>query len=291
MDAAQSQILQPVPKHSRYLSYQLLPRVAARDALAALQRHAKTAGCVLGLGESLVRAVGASVDGLRESPALAGPGVSVPSTPMALWVWLAGDDRGELLHRGRELTNQLREWFELSGVIDGFRYREGLDLSGYEDGTENPQGEKAVQTAFVPSGKLAGSSFVAVQQWQHELDRFAAMSAEEQDHTIGRRRSDNDEIDDAPASAHVKRTAQESFEPEAFILRRSMPWAESDRAGLVFVAFGKSFDAFEALLERMLGLEDGTTDALFHFTRPLSSSYFWCPPVREGRLDLSALGM
>jgi len=30
-----------------------------------------------------------------------------------------------------------------------------------------------------------------------------------QDNTIGRRRRDNDELDEAPASAHVKRTAQE----------------------------------------------------------------------------------
>ena len=70
------------------------------------------------------------------------------------------------------------------------------------------------------------------------------------------------EIVDAPASAHVKRSAQESFEPEAFILRRSMPWAEGARGGLNFVAFGKSFDAFEAQLKRMAGAEDGITDVL-----------------------------
>ena len=34
---------------------------------------------------------------------------------------------------------------------------------------------------------------------------------------------DDPEIDEAPESAHVKRTAQESFDPEAFILRASMP--------------------------------------------------------------------
>lgn len=86
---------------------------------------------------------------------------------------------------------------------------------------------------------LDGGSFVAVQQWQHDLDRFAAMSGAEQDAMIGRRRDDNQEIDDAPPSAHVKRTAQESFEPEAFVLRRSMPWAGGTRAGLVFVSFGR----------------------------------------------------
>ena len=36
--------------------------------------------------------------------------------------------------------------------------------------------------------------------------------------------------------------------------------------------------------------EDGITDALFKFTRPVIGSYFWCPPMAKGRLDLRALG-
>ncbi|HYM33312.1 MAG TPA: hypothetical protein VEU47_18585, partial [Candidatus Cybelea sp.] len=95
----------------------------------------------------------------------------------------------------------------------------------------------------------------------------------------------------APASAHVKRTAQESFTPEAFVLRRSMPWTDATRAGLVFVAFGRSFDSFEAQLTRMSGLEDGVTDALFGFSRPVTGAYFWCPAMRNGRLDLRPIGV
>lgn len=138
---------------------------------------------------------------------------------------------------------------------------------------------------------MDGSSFVAVQQWQHDLDAFEAMSPLAQDHMIGRRRADNEELDDAPASAHVKRTAQESFQPEAFVLRRSMPWAAGDQAGLMFVTFGKSLDAFEAQLGRMVGLEDGVVDALFGMSTPVSSAYFWCPPMHAGKLDLRQLGL
>ena len=57
----------------------------------------------------------------------------------------------------------------------------------------------------------------------------------------------------------------------------------------MFVSFGKSFDAFIAQLKRMAGLDDGIEDALFRFTRPETGGYYWCPPVRDGRLDLSAL--
>ena len=130
-----------------------------------------------------------------------------------------------------------------------------------------------------------------MQRWVHDLSRLEAMSQEERDHTIGRRLADNEELDDAPASAHVKRSAQESFAPEAFVLRRSMPWSEPSREGLVFVAFGRSFDAFEAILARMVGAEDGITDALFRFTTPVTGRYFYCPPVKDGRLDLGRVGI
>ena len=70
-----------------------------------------------------------------------------------------------------------------------------------------------------------------------------------------------------------------------------MPWAEGTDAGLNFVSFGKSFDAFEAVLNRMVGNEDGITDALFTFTRPITGAYYWCPPMKDGKLDLSALGI
>ena len=117
------------------------------------------------------------------------------------------------------------------------------------------------------------------------------MTPRQRDDAIGRRRSTNEEIAEAPLSAHVKRTAQENFEPAAFVVRRSMPWANAMRAGLMFVAFGASLDAFEAQLRRMVGLDDGVTDALFKFTRPVTGAYYWCPGMRRGRLDLAPLGL
>ncbi len=293
MSSQQPGILEPVPRVARYLTFQLAPAGDPRVALQNLARRAQGAELVVGVGSATVAALGNRIDGLRECPPLTGPAVGIPSHPAALLLWLRGEDEGELLHRGRELARELADGFVLDTATNAFMYAGGRDLSGYEDGTENPVGERALAAAFVSGAGpgMDGSSFVAVQRWRHDLDRFEAKSPSDRDWTIGRRQSDNEELSDAPPSAHVKRTAQESFEPEAFVVRRSMPWAVGAEHGLVFVAFGKSFDAFEALLRRMVGLEDGISDALFSFTRPLTSSYFWCPPLAEGRLDLRLLGI
>jgi len=68
-----------------------------------------------------------------------------------------------------------------------------------------------------------------------------------------------------------------------------MPWSDGEWEGLVFVAFGRSLHPFEAQLRRMVGLDDGITDALFRFTKPVSGGYYWCPPTLGNRLDLRAL--
>jgi len=286
--AVQPGVLAPAPPLARYLTFTLRPRGEPRRALLALSEIADGAKCVVGIGESLLRALGCRIEGMRPFPSYAGVGFEIPATPAALWCWLRGNDRGELVHCSRAIGQALGPAFTPESTIDAFRHGSGRDLTGYEDGTENPHGKKAVAAAVVDGmgDGLDGSTFVAVQQWVHDFERFESMSAKEQDNSIGRRRRDNKELDHAPPSAHVKRTAQESFTPEAFVVRRSMPWADATRAGLVFVAFGHSLDAFEAQLKRMVGAEDGIADALFKFTRPISGAYFWCPPVRKGRLDL-----
>lgn len=293
MTPSQPGILAPVPRVARYLTFTLAPEA---DPAAALQRLAQDVDLehvVVGIGRSAVLALGRDLEGLREHPAYSGRGFDVPSTPAALWCWLRGADPGDLVHRTRALEAAAAPAFRLDGIVDAFQHGDSRDLTGYEDGTENPRGEAAVEAAILSGAGpgLDGSSFVAVQRWEHDLARFAAMPRDEQDATIGRRRDDNEEIDDAPPWAHVKRTAQESFEPPAFVLRRSMPWTDGPRAGLVFVAFGHSFDAFEVQLRRMVGLDDGIADALFRFTRPRTGAFFWCPPAADGRLDLRAVGL
>jgi putative iron-dependent peroxidase len=286
-------VLAEIPSHARYLTFR---RGASsphpREALERFADPHPGSQLVFGLGASLVRELGATVPGLREFPASSGPGFSVPSTPAALWVWLRSEERGELVHETRRVEAALAGVFVLDSVVDAFRYRTGLDLTGYEDGTENPKGADAVAAALV-SGQgpgLDGSSFVAVQQWVHDFGRFESFSAQTQDHIIGRRKSDNRELKDGPDAAHVQRTEQEAPDPPVFLLRRSMPWADAEQAGLVFVAFGRCLDGFEYHLTRMTGAADRIADHLFRFTRPVTGAYFWCPPIRDGRADLRLLG-
>jgi putative iron-dependent peroxidase len=288
-------ILTPIPPAARHLQFNLAADQSNDAVRAAVQRLAASVTideAVVGIGLPLVSALGCVLPGLHGFPAYSSEALTIPATPTALWCWLHGSDRGTLLHQTRHIEHLLAPALEPAHSVEAFRYENSLDLTGYEDGTENPEDEAAIAAAFAAGlgAGLDGGSIAALQQWVHDLDRFEAMPPAAQDETFGRRKADNEEIDDAPASAHVKRTAQESFDPEAFVLRRSMPWADCGQSGLMFLAFGHDASAFEALLRRMTGQEDGIIDALFRFTRPVTGAYFWCPPIADGHLDLRALG-
>jgi putative iron-dependent peroxidase len=288
-------ILEPIPPVARYANFVIADAKASvqqiKDAFTRLSPLANGSDVVLGIGPSLAAALGASVPGLHEYPDFSRGGVHVPVTPGTLWCWVRGSDLGDLLHATRKVQKALAPVFAVRHVVDSFRHSwsgtHGRDITGFEDGTENPEGDAAVQAAIAADG----SSYVAVQQWLHDLDAFEQLTDDIADHHIGRHRLTNEELADSPEDAHVKRTAQESFEPEAFVLRRSMPWLMNMQAGLMYVAFGRSFDAFEAQMRRMAGHDDGVVDALFRISKPVNGAYYWCPPMRGGKLDLRQLGL
>lgn len=296
----QAEIIAPLTSQALYLHFRRrssIDKDTLLNALKSLQSLNETdetsLAMVVGLGADLLDYLDVRIPGMRSFPDFPNATLPIHISDTDLFVWLKSDDRGTLFHSSQTLQSLLGSAFETTRQVTAFCYQAGRDLTGYEDGTENPVDDAAIACAILNSEQqdLHGSSFLAIQQWQHNFDAFHAMSRPQQDHMIGRRLSDNEELDDAPESAHVKRTAQESFIPEAFLLRRSMPWVEQNQAGLYFAAFGNSFDAFEAQFKRMLGLEDGIVDALFQISTPIHSAYFWCPPMRQGRLNLSALGL
>ncbi|HVM79674.1 MAG TPA: Dyp-type peroxidase [Stellaceae bacterium] len=291
--ASQPGILSPPLACGRSMTFRQKLGADAAETLKALRAAFAADWGVVGLGEPLVRALGREIAGLRTFPAFSGAAAPVPSTQQALWICLRGESRSIVFERSQGVLAALDATMALEDAMDTFKYADDRDLSGYLDGTANPKGEEGIAAALVAAGKgIAGSSFVAVQRWVHDLRAFKKFPQGERDAIIGRRLDTNDEIEDAPESSHVKRTEQESYDPPAFMMRRSLPWATAHALGLEFVAYASSLDPFARMMRRMAGLDDGIVDALFRFSRPITGGYYWCPPVAAaGRLDLSALGL
>lgn len=273
-------ILSEVTPAARYVVLDVPPDVAAKDVAHRLHELRIDDKLIVGLGDPLLRALGTRVPRVETFPALSGPGCAIPSTQGSILLITRGEDHGDTLIAMQRAMMALGHGLRIVEDVAAFRHGTGRDLTGFEDGTENPAGDEAIAAAIADDG----SSCVAVQRWIHDLGGFEKLSAAQRNHVFGRDRETNEELADAPPSAHVKRSAQEDFTPPAFMVRRSMPYGTVTEHGLYFVAYGRTFQAFAAVLHRMIGRDDGVVDGLFQFSRPVSGGYYWCPPIANGRL-------
>src|SRR5258707_3042510 len=112
--------------------------------------------------------------------------------------------------------------------VHGFRYFDDRDLIGFVDGTENPTGQAAVDAAYVGAedAAFAGSSYVIVQKYLHDLAGWNALSTEAQERIIGRTKLADIELDDAvkPTCAHNALAKVVVDGKEIKIIRDNMPF-------------------------------------------------------------------
>jgi putative iron-dependent peroxidase len=166
----------------------------------------------------------------------------------------------------------------------GFVYRESQDLTGFEDGTENPPLDEAPEVALVPDGEPgAGGSIAIVQKWVHDLGSFHDLDVHEQEKVFGRTKPDSEELDPLPPRAHVNRVQIEEDGEELEIFRRSTPFGTLTEHGLMFVGFSAEQSRFRKMLERILGVADGVADRLTDFSTPVGGAFYFVPALEAMR--------
>ncbi|WP_104472801.1 Dyp-type peroxidase [Acinetobacter indicus] len=166
-----------------------------------------------------------------------------------------------------------------------FRYFDGRDMTGFIDGTENPQfPDDRAEVALLgeDAGIFEDGSFVFAQRYAHDLDKWKRLKVDAQEQVIGRTKLESIELDDEvkPDNAHVARTVVEDDEGEEMeILRHSLPYGDGQGdQGLFFIAYTKDLTILDAMLERMFGTSgDGIHDRLLHFVTALDGAYYFAP--------------
>ncbi len=100
---------------------------------------------------------------------------------------------------------------------------------------------------------------------------------------MGRTKPDSLELkgEAMPPASHVSRTDYQENGKVLKIVRRSAPYGTVEEYDLDFLAFSCELHRFQVLLERMFGASgDGISDRLIHYSKPVTSSY-WFAPSRE----------
>jgi porphyrinogen peroxidase len=266
------------------------------DAFGALREIRDVATTVAGV--NLVVGLGSRLCALVAPAALPGDvgpfedldgvdGVRIPADQHDVWVWLHSFGPDAVFDAARRVHADLAGLATVVDEAPTFAYQASRDLTGFEDGTENPPIDEAPAAVMVPPERPgAGSSVVLVQRWVHDLDAFDALARAEQDQVIGRNLVTGEELPDDVRStaAHISRVVLENAAGEELeIFRRSTAWGGVREHGLIFVAFSPDTSRLDRMLRRMVGADDGVRDNLTSISRCVTSAWYVAPPVEAFR--------
>jgi len=210
-------------------------------------------------------------------------GFAMQAAQHDVWLWLHGSGPDALFDLSRSVRRALRGVATLGSEQPSFVYGASHDLTGFEDGTENPPIDEALDIATIDAdGPCAGGSVALLQRWVHDLDGFDRLDVIDQEEVIGRTRVGSIELGDDRMSprSHVARVVVEDEAGEELeVFRRSTAFGGVAEHGLMFVGFSADRARLQRMLERMAGVGDGVRDRLTEFSTPTSSAWYVVPPT------------
>jgi Dyp-type peroxidase family len=179
----------------------------------------------------------------------------------------------------------------------GFAYNGGKDLTGFIDGTRNPDhmlraltDQVLIHPGDCPNDKAdthVGGCYAYAGKFVHDLKKFRAMSDEEKNNLMGRdlrvvtphkgfdNRPENPRLENAPEYAHTNRGHGSMY-------RQAYPFRNENEEGLFFCAFSRFLSEIDSALNRMAGhVESGEVDGVFKFSKNVHSNYYYVPSVPE----------
>jgi len=280
---------------------------AVRDVLADVDGLVKTVGfrdleaplsCIVGIGSRIWtdltgRRPPAELHPFRE---VAGARHTAPSTPGDLLFHIRADRQDLCFELERLLLEALGDAVTTVDEVWGFRYFDTRDLLGFVDGTANPVGAELPESTLVgdEDPDHAGGSYAVVQKYVHRMDAWQALTTEEQEAVIGRRKADGVELDDAEEghqqSHKTLATIDDGAGGELPILRDNMPFGRPGEGefGTYFIGYSRRLWVIERMLERMfIGDPPGLHDRILDVSTALTGTAFFVPTA-EALGDLAA---
>jgi len=183
-----------------------------------------------------------------------------------------------------QIMSRLADAVSAVDEVHGFTYFDDRDLIGFVDGTENPVAQAAVDAAIIgeEDAAFAGGSYVIVQKYLHDLQQWNALSTEEQERIIGRKKLSDIELEDAvkPASAHNALTTIIEDGKQLEIVRDNMAFGDVGKGelGTYFIGYARSPHRIEQMLVNMfVGRPPGNYDRLLDFSRAVTGTLFFVP--------------
>lgn len=269
----------------------------ARDALGEVPAMLRTLNlrlpgaalsCVIGIGHDAWPRLFPDhprPKGLHPMKAFKGAKHTAPATPGDLLLHIRATRTDACFELAMRIREQLGDAVVPVDEVHGFRYLDARSMVGFVDGTENPQGQEAVEATLIgdEDPAYAGGSYVIVQKYIHDMAAWNALPVAEQEKVIGRTKYDDIEMDDEvkPTNSHIALNVIEDEDGnEQAILRANLPFGNPSRNeyGTFFIGYARSLEIIEQMLTNMfIGRPEGNYDRLLDYSRAVTGTAFFVP--------------
>ncbi len=301
MQSAEPQaVLTPITEAAIFLVLTAEPgsEDGIRDVLSDVSGLKRSVGFRLPEGElTCVTAIGSDLwdrifgsprpAGLHRFPGFAGARHSAPATPGDLLFHIRAHRFDLCFELAQRLTARLFPQARVVDEVHGFRSFDERDLLGFVDGTENPEGDAALDAVVIghEDPGFMGGSYVVVQKYVHNLGAWDALSVEQQEQAMGRTKLSDIEFADENKAANshlVLNTILDDDGNQHQIMRFNMPFGEVGKSefGTYFIGYARTPDVIEEMLMNMfIGKPPGTHDRILDFSTALTGNLFFAPSV------------
>lgn len=208
-----------------------------------------------------------------------------PVVPFDLFIQIRAD-RADICHAiGMQVLTLLRAHVELVEQTKAFRYLDGRDLTEFAQCIDNPRGMKKFDVAIVGDNDpdFAGGSYIHVQRFSHNLDKWNELSVIEQELIMGISKREGKALAEHMLSpgAHLQRMqVTDSHGSPVNVLQQSMPYGDLQELGMYFIACAASPKPFKQILRsRYFGDAEGHYDKLLDFTTAETGAAFFAPSI------------
>src|SRR5947209_14183313 len=126
-------------------------------------------------------------------------GFTMPAMQHDAVVWLSGSAYDVIFDMSLAVIRELGSVASVADETSSWPYHHDLDLTGFIDGTENPDLIDAPDLALVPDGDpSAGGTILLLQRWGHDAAAWESLPVARQEQVIGRTKPDSVELEDRP---------------------------------------------------------------------------------------------
>ncbi|XP_052772941.1 dye-decolorizing peroxidase YfeX-like [Mya arenaria] len=298
---AQPSVFSQGKNHALYLWIELQPNANAKEVVKACKDLQKMVDQVtdpsmkdeedeiwagVGFGTTFFKQAGGKVRQNYTYDHRRGTNGEMPSSPGDVFIHAKCNTPSKLFELAQVFMASLpKDSVKNFEDIYSFVYKNGRDLSGFIDGTENAADDENREKIAVE--KESGGSYVITQKWIHDLKLIGSEKTRTMEGWVGRAHSDSTEISRKSITSHVARmTGGNGFnQPKPFeIVRQSMPFGTlKDGAGLFFIGYSASPDNLNFMLDNMVGAgRDGPhCDDIMRLTKNTKGTYWYFPGAEE----------